>query len=115
LVRIAAKCTIWSKPGFRPVVSVSKKTKLSRDGACEDRDIRRRADNNAAAAGEEERADQYGRGAQLNEHGLERILHAGVRKDHPLVFAHFDRLVEHDHFRPDLKPYVGKLLSKAAA
>jgi hypothetical protein len=31
------------------------------------------------------------------------------------VFAHFDRLVDHEHFRPDLKPYVGKLLSKVAA
>ena len=27
----------------------------------------------------------------------------------------FARLVEHAHFRPDLKPYVEKLLSKAAA
>jgi glutathione S-transferase len=59
--------------------------------------------------------NEYGRGAQLNEHGLDRILNAGVRSDYPLVFAHFDRLVDHEHFRPDLKPYVGKLLSKVAA
>jgi elongation factor 1-gamma len=59
--------------------------------------------------------NEYGRAAQLSEHGLERILHEGVRKDCPLVFAHFDRLVEHEHLRPDLKPYVGKLLSNAAA
>jgi glutathione S-transferase len=31
------------------------------------------------------------------------------------VFAHFARLIEHEHFKPDLKPYVEKLLSKAAA
>jgi glutathione S-transferase len=59
--------------------------------------------------------NEYGRGAQLNEHGLDRILNAGVRSDYPLVFAHFDRLADHEHFRPDLKPYVGKLLSKVAA
>jgi glutathione S-transferase len=59
--------------------------------------------------------NEYGRAAQLNKHGLERILHGGVRKDYPLVFAHFDRLVGHEHFKTDLKPYVGKLLSKAAA
>ena len=59
--------------------------------------------------------NEYGRAAQLNKHGLDRILHAGVRKDYPLVFDHFDRLMDHEHFRPDIKPYVGKLLSKAAA
>jgi glutathione S-transferase len=58
--------------------------------------------------------NEHARAAQLNERGLDRILHAGVRKDYPLVFGHFDRLVDHEHFRPDLKPYVGKLLSKAA-
>jgi hypothetical protein len=31
------------------------------------------------------------------------------------MFAHFDRLIEHEHFRPDLKPYVEKLSSKVAA
>lgn len=59
--------------------------------------------------------NEHGRAAQLNERGLNRILHAGVRNDYPLVFGHFERLVDHEHFRPDLKPYVGKLLSKAAA
>jgi glutathione S-transferase len=58
--------------------------------------------------------NEYGRAAQLNERGLDRILHAGVRTDYPLVFAHFDRLVDHEHFRPDLKPYVEKLLSRVA-
>ena len=59
--------------------------------------------------------NEHARAAQLNERGLDKILHAEVRGEYPLTFAHFDRLVEHEHFRPDLKPYVEKLLSKAAA
>jgi len=55
------------------------------------------------------------RAAQLNERGLDKILHAGIRNDYPLVFAHFARLVDHEYFRPELKPYVQKLSSKAAA
>jgi hypothetical protein len=58
--------------------------------------------------------NEHARAAQLNEHGLDKILHAGVRNDYPLVFAHFARLVDHEHFKADLKPYVEKLLSKAA-
>jgi glutathione S-transferase len=59
--------------------------------------------------------NEHARAALLNERGLDRILHAGVPNDYPLVFAHFARLVDHEHFRPDLKPYVEKLLSKAAS
>jgi elongation factor 1-gamma len=59
--------------------------------------------------------NEHARAAQLNERGLDRILHAGIANEYPLVFAHFVRLVDHEHFRPDLKPYVEKLLSKAAA
>jgi glutathione S-transferase len=59
--------------------------------------------------------NEHARSAQLNERGLDKILHAGVRNDYPRVFAHFDRLINHEHFSPDLKPYVEKLLSKAAA
>ena len=59
--------------------------------------------------------NEHARAEQLNERGLDKILHAGVRNDYPLVFAHFERLVDHEHFKPDLKPYVEKLLSKAAA
>jgi glutathione S-transferase len=56
--------------------------------------------------------NEQARVEQLNERGLDRILHAGVRNDYPFVFAHFDRLVDHEHFKPDLKPYVEKLLSR---
>jgi glutathione S-transferase len=59
--------------------------------------------------------NEHARVVQLKERGLDKILHPGIRNDYPLVFAHFARLVDHEHFRPDLKPYVEKLLSKAAA
>ncbi|WP_426434717.1 glutathione S-transferase [Bradyrhizobium genosp. P] len=59
--------------------------------------------------------NEHGRAEQLRERGLDRILHPGVQDEYPLAFAHFARLVEHEHFLPDLKPYVDKLLSKAAA
>jgi glutathione S-transferase len=59
--------------------------------------------------------NEHARANQLSERGLDRILHPRVRDDYPLVFAHFDRLVGHEHFRQDLKPYVEKLLSRAAA
>ena len=58
--------------------------------------------------------NEHARAAQLNERGLDKILHRGIENDYPLVFAHFARLIDHEHFRPDLKPYVEKLLSKAA-
>ncbi|MGX1167087.1 glutathione S-transferase [Bradyrhizobium sp. USDA 372] len=59
--------------------------------------------------------NEHARANQLRKLGLERILYPAVQDDYPLTFAHFSRLVEHVHFRPDLKPYVEKLLSKAAA
>jgi glutathione S-transferase len=59
--------------------------------------------------------NEHARAEQLRARGLDKILHAGVRNEYPRVFAHFDRLVAHEHFQPDLKPYVEKLLSKAAA
>ena len=58
--------------------------------------------------------NEHARAEQLSERGLDKILHAGIRNDYPLVFAHFARLLVHEQFRPDLKPYVKKLLSKAA-
>ena len=59
--------------------------------------------------------NEHARAEQLSARGLDRILHPRVQNDYPLVFAHFARLVDHEHFRSDLKPYVEKLLSKAAA
>ena len=57
--------------------------------------------------------NEHARAAQLNERGLDKILHKDIQNEYPRVFAHFARLVDHEHFRPDLKPYVEKLLSKA--
>jgi elongation factor 1-gamma len=59
--------------------------------------------------------NEHARTERLSERGLERILHPAVENDYPLVFAHFAYLVEHEHFKPDLKPYVERLRSKAAA
>jgi elongation factor 1-gamma len=59
--------------------------------------------------------NEHARAEQLRAQGLARILHPGVRDEYPLTFAHFDRLVAHEHFSPELKPYVEKLSSKAAA
>jgi len=58
--------------------------------------------------------NEHARAEQLSARGLDRILHVGIRDVYPRVFAHLDRLVEHANFRTDLKPYVEKLLSKAA-
>ncbi|MBR0693969.1 glutathione binding-like protein [Bradyrhizobium lablabi] len=58
--------------------------------------------------------NEHARAEQLRERGLDQILHPRVQNDYPLMFAHFARLLEHEHFRPELKPYVEKLLSKAA-
>jgi elongation factor 1-gamma len=57
--------------------------------------------------------NEHARAAQLNERGLDKILHARIQNEYPRVFAHFARLVDHEHFRQDLKPYVEKLVSKA--
>jgi glutathione S-transferase len=59
--------------------------------------------------------NEHARAEQLSERGLDKILHTGVRNDYPRVFAHFARLVDHENFRPDLKPYIEKLFSKATA
>ena len=59
--------------------------------------------------------NEHARAERLNGRGLNKILHPTVRNEYPLTFAHFNRLLEHEHFRPDLKPYVEKLLSKAVA
>ncbi len=59
--------------------------------------------------------NEHARAEQLRKEGLDKILHPGVQDEFPLMFAHFGRLIEHEHFWPDLKPYVEKLRSKTAA
>jgi glutathione S-transferase len=52
--------------------------------------------------------NEHRRMKQLGERGLTKILHDCVQDDYPLMFAHFDRLIEHERFAPELKPYVEK-------
>jgi glutathione S-transferase len=59
--------------------------------------------------------NEHARAEQLSERGLDKILDPRVQNYYPMVFAHFARLIDHEHFKPDLKPYVEKLLSRAAA
>jgi glutathione S-transferase len=59
--------------------------------------------------------NEHARAEQLSSRGLDKILQPSVQDDYPLTFAHFARLVEHENFSPDIKPYVAKLLSRAAA
>jgi glutathione S-transferase len=49
------------------------------------------------------------RAQRLAERGLGRILHAKLSEEYPLMTAHFSRLAEHEHFKPDLGPYLQKL------
>ncbi len=56
----------------------------------------------------------HGRAEQLNERGLDRLLHAGVENDYPLLFAHSSRLLAHEPVKPELKPYADELPSTAA-
>jgi glutathione S-transferase len=46
---------------------------------------------------------------QLAERGLSRIVYDAAENDYPLAFAHFSYLVNHDNFKPDLKPYIEKM------
>lgn len=58
--------------------------------------------------------NEHARARQLSERGLDKLLHRGIRNEYPLLFAHFYHLIDHENFRPDLKPYVAKLLSHTA-
>jgi glutathione S-transferase len=56
--------------------------------------------------------NEHARAAQLSERGLDKILHAGIQSDYPLLFAHFARLLDHEQFRPDLKPICREIVVK---
>jgi len=59
--------------------------------------------------------NEHARAEQLRKLGLDKILHPGVQDEYPRTFAHFVRLVEHEYFRSDLKPYVEKLFRRSCA
>lgn len=50
------------------------------------------------------------RSETLRASGQQAIL-SGARERFPLAFAHFDRLIAHPAFAPDLGPYMAKLLN----
>lgn len=45
----------------------------------------------------------------LSAKELAPIWHDRLHEDYPLSFAHFERLRQHDAFRPDVGPYLSKL------
>jgi glutathione S-transferase len=59
--------------------------------------------------------NEHHRTRQLEERGLSKILHYGVRYEYPRMMAHFDRLIKHEHFASDLGPYIDKLSGAAGS
>lgn len=50
---------------------------------------------------------------RLAEQGLAPLFDDATRERFPLASAHYDRLVAHEAFAPDLEPYLAKLESRA--
>ena len=55
--------------------------------------------------------NEHHRADKLTERGLGKILHQGLDAEFPRMTAHFFRLLAHEHFKPELEPYVRKLLA----
>jgi elongation factor 1-gamma len=58
-------------------------------------------------------SNEHLRSQQLKERGLSRILHQQMNEDYPLMTAHFERLVAHENFKPDLEPHMRKVRAAA--
>jgi glutathione S-transferase len=58
--------------------------------------------------------NEHLRSRELGEHGLENILHRQVQEEYPRVTAHFNRLVAHEKFKPDIEPHMRKIRTAAA-
>jgi glutathione S-transferase len=58
--------------------------------------------------------NEHQRVDKLKERGLAKILHRDIDRQYPRVAAHFARLLQHEHFKVELEPYVRKLLTAAA-
>lgn len=52
--------------------------------------------------------------ATLGKRGLEPILHEQWHEAFPLASGHFNRLIDHPAFAPDVEPYLQKLHARAA-
>ncbi|MGB8683298.1 MAG: glutathione S-transferase family protein [Candidatus Binatus sp.] len=55
--------------------------------------------------------NEKARTGELEEKGLEPILHHGTDAEFSRVFAHFSRLRKHAAFAPDMEPYLKKFES----
>jgi glutathione S-transferase len=49
---------------------------------------------------------------RLGTRGLYPILHGHISEQYPRVMSHFDRLVDHPAFKPDLEPYLRRPSAK---
>ena len=58
--------------------------------------------------------NEHQRGEKLIERGLGKILQQNLHEEYPRMTAHFASLLQHEHFKPDLEPYVRKLLAAAS-
>jgi glutathione S-transferase len=59
--------------------------------------------------------NEHQRADRLKARGLAKILHPQVDRDYPRMTAHFARLLQHEHFKADLEPYVQNLSAAAAS
>lgn len=58
--------------------------------------------------------NEHLRSRELSERGFEKILHRQVQEDYPRLTAHFERLVAHEKFKPDIEPHMRKIRAAAA-
>jgi glutathione S-transferase len=58
--------------------------------------------------------NEHLRSRELGERGLEKILHQEVQKEYPRMSGHFERLVAHEKFKPDIEPHMRKIRAAAA-
>jgi glutathione S-transferase len=59
--------------------------------------------------------NEHQRMDKLKARGLGKILHQDIEREYPGVMGHFARLLQHEHFKADLEPYVRKLSAAAAS
>jgi glutathione S-transferase len=58
--------------------------------------------------------NEHLRSRELSERGLEKVLHQRVQEEYPRLTTHFERLVAHEKFKPDIEPHMRKIRTAAA-
>jgi glutathione S-transferase len=58
--------------------------------------------------------NEHLRSRELSERGLEKVLHQRVQEEYPRMTAHFERLVAHEKFKPDIEPHMRKIRTATA-